>query len=129
MLKSIGNRLAQYAKHGTKIYRFNDAVFIVLTKRMNEIKTILETANQILSAFDKPFLMNYQENLVTANIGISTFPKDGQDEIELLKNADIAVHIAKTHKDSSIAQYNVHFSTQLQERIKLEKKHIQGVKI
>lgn len=128
LLKSIGNRLAQYAKHGTKIYRFNDAVFIVLTKRMNEIKTILETANQILSAFDKPFLMNYQENLVTANIGISTFPKDGQDEIELLKNADIAVHIAKTHKDSSIAQYNVHFSTQLQERIKLEKNIYKALK-
>lgn len=128
LLKSIGNRLEKYATSGTKIYRFNDAVFIILTKRTNEISTILETANQILSVFEEPFLINYQENLVSANMGISTFPKDGQNEVELLKNADIAVHIAKTQNHSSIAPYNVHFSTQLQERIQLEKNIYKALK-
>lgn len=128
LLKSIGNRLNSYAKDGTKIYRFNDAVFIVLTKRTHEINTILETANQVLSVFEQPFLMNYQETLVSANIGISTFPKDGQDEIDLLKNADIAVHIAKTQNQSSIARYNAHFSTQLQERVQLEKNIYKALK-
>ncbi|WP_062197035.1 sensor domain-containing protein [Massilibacterium senegalense] len=128
LLKSIGNRLEKYAKSGTKIYRFNDAVFIVLTKRTNEINTILETANQILSVFEEPFLMDHQDNLVSANIGISTFPKDGKSEIELLRNADIAVHIAKMQTHSSIAQYNVHFSAQLKERVQLEKNIYKALK-
>jgi len=43
----------------------------------------------------KPFAIMGEECRVTASIGISVFPKDGQDEQTLMKNADIAMYLQR----------------------------------
>lgn len=50
---------------------------------------------KIMSLFKYPFLIENNELYVTASIGISTCPADGESAEALLKNADIAMYHAK----------------------------------
>jgi EAL domain-containing protein (putative c-di-GMP-specific phosphodiesterase class I) len=52
-------------------------------------------AQKILDALARPFDLGGNETYVTASIGISVFPADGDDAETLLKNADMAMYRAK----------------------------------
>jgi diguanylate cyclase (GGDEF)-like protein len=48
-----------------------------------------------VDSFRKPFLIGTHQLVVTMSIGIAVYPGDGIDEGILLKNADIAMYLAK----------------------------------
>jgi diguanylate cyclase (GGDEF)-like protein/PAS domain S-box-containing protein len=52
-------------------------------------------AQRMLTAIGKPFIIDGNEVGVTASIGISVFPLDGENSESLLKNADAAMYHAK----------------------------------
>lgn len=49
----------------------------------------------MLSSIRKPFNLNGDEVYLTASIGVSIFPEDGDDPHDLLRNADIAMYRKK----------------------------------
>ena len=55
----------------------------------------MEVARKILETVARPFVLRDGSYTVTASIGIATYPQDGRDAPELLKNADIAMYRAK----------------------------------
>jgi EAL domain-containing protein (putative c-di-GMP-specific phosphodiesterase class I) len=52
-------------------------------------------AEKILAAFQEPFVLDGQEVMVGASLGISLFPSDGEDSETLLRHADDAKRRAK----------------------------------
>jgi diguanylate cyclase (GGDEF)-like protein len=52
---------------------------------------------KVLAVFDQPFQLKDHELRITASIGVSLYPRDGQDADTLLKHADIAVYQAKQY--------------------------------
>jgi EAL domain-containing protein (putative c-di-GMP-specific phosphodiesterase class I) len=57
---------------------------------------------------------------VTASVGISTYPADGQDEQTLMKNADIAMYLAKEEGKNNYQFYSKDIKAQSLERLSLE---------
>ena len=54
-------------------------------------------AKKVLAVFDRPFRLKGHEFRITASIGISLYPQDGQDAETLLTYADIAMYRAKQY--------------------------------
>ena len=52
-------------------------------------------ADKILELFAEPFMVADHELHMTASIGISMFPKDGDTAEMLIKHADAAMYAAK----------------------------------
>lgn len=52
-------------------------------------------ADKILSLFQSPFDIYGQVFLITSSIGIATYPVDGEDTENLIKDADTAMYMAK----------------------------------
>ncbi len=77
-------------------------------------------AQRILSAAMKPIVLMGQECRVTASIGISMYPKDAQDEQSLMKNADIAMYLAKEEGKNNYQFYSQKMKSQSFERLSLE---------
>ena len=61
----------------------------------------LELAEKVMEAFKNPLLLDQYELFVTACIGISMFPYDGEDSLVLVKNADAALYRAKEQGKNS----------------------------
>ncbi|MEM5768378.1 MAG: GGDEF domain-containing phosphodiesterase, partial [Bacillota bacterium] len=61
-------------------------------ENLNGIETI---ANKILKKLTEPFTVGGQECFISASIGVSIYPIDGNNAEELTKNADLAMYKSK----------------------------------
>src|SRR5205814_6189380 len=67
----------------------------ILLNDTHSSEAIFGIARKILQSLSRPFHVNGHELFVTASIGISLFPNDGEDVETLLKCADSAMYRAK----------------------------------
>jgi hypothetical protein len=80
-------------------------------------------ANKLLSALNEPFLVDGHDLRVSASIGISVYPQDGNDAETLLRLADIAMYRAKQNSSTDgehIAFYSQDMNKGMQERMRIE---------
>ena len=78
------------------------------------------TAQKIIDALTKPYIINEQELFVTASIGISLYPGDGENAITLLKNADIAMYRAKELGKNNFQFYSEELNRRVLKRLDME---------
>jgi len=95
VLKAAGERLIDCVREVDTIARLGGDEFVVMLTGIDRREDITVVANKALEAIAKPFTIDSYELFFTASIGISIYPKDGEDEQALLKNADTAMYRAK----------------------------------
>ena len=77
-------------------------------------------ARRLLNDLTIPFALKQQEVYITASIGISLYPLDGDDAESLLKNADIAMYHAKERGKNNYQFYSHSMNVAALERLTLE---------
>src|SRR5207248_6993240 len=77
------------------ISRLGGDEFTILLNDTNSTDAVFAVARKVLQSLTRPFRVNGHELFVTASIGISIFPSDGDDVETLLKCADSAMYRAK----------------------------------
>jgi len=95
LLKSVAQRLRDCLRQRDAIFRLGgDEFTIIITDLQNtlEVATISRKIQQELS---RPHRIHNHELYVTASIGISFYPDDGNTVEVLVKNADMAMYAAK----------------------------------
>ena len=94
--------------------------FIILIEEVTESSQPTTVAQKVLNAAIKPMVIMGEECRVTASIGISMYPKDGEDEQTLMKNADMAMYFAKEEGKNNFQFYSERTQTQAFERFSIE---------
>ena len=96
LLKQLANRLLEVLpKKGTFLSRISGDEFTIIIEEFQDIGEITELAGSIVDSFQKAFVLEQQEIVVTSSIGITLFPEHGDDRDTLIKNADTAMYRAK----------------------------------
>jgi diguanylate cyclase (GGDEF)-like protein/PAS domain S-box-containing protein len=95
--------------------------FVILIEGFNELSQVVAVASKILNIIIKPVVLLGEECRVTASIGISIYPKDGEDEQTLMKNADMAMYFAKEEGRNNYQFYAKNIQSQAFERFSIEK--------
>ncbi len=95
LLKTAGDRISNSVRQGDLVCRIGGDEFCVLAFGLKETKQIEQIADNILNALRIPLFINSKQLLVSASIGVVTYPKHGSNVEELLQHADIALHKAK----------------------------------
>jgi diguanylate cyclase (GGDEF)-like protein len=65
------------------------------SSKINRCSESIAGSRENIKSIATPFLLADEEHSITASIGISVYPLDGEDRINLLKHADIAMYRAK----------------------------------
>jgi len=120
LLAELATRLRATLREGDVIGRMGGDEFVVLIEEFTEAVQVAEVAKKVLETVGRPFLMQGREFEVTASLGISIFPEDGQDAQTLLKNADIAMYLVKQQGKNSFRFYAPQMNVHLIERLTLE---------
>lgn len=63
-------------------------------------------AQQTIKVFCEPIFLSGKELIVTSSIGISIYPDDGNDELQLIQYADKAMYEAKRKGKNQFFRYN-----------------------
>lgn len=95
LLRMVSQRLRRCLREGDSIGRLGGDEFLVcLPAPVNE-RDAAAVSGKILETLRDPFQVDAQELHVSASIGISVFPADGEDTDTLMRAADIAMYHAK----------------------------------
>ncbi len=95
VLRQVAGRLANWIDPADTVARLASDEFAVLLTEGSDRYHATAVVPEILHILAEPFVVDGQEVLVHASIGIAVFPEDGGDEFTLLKNADAAMIRAK----------------------------------
>ncbi|EKD71424.1 MAG: hypothetical protein ACD_46C00184G0004 [uncultured bacterium] len=120
VLKEMGNRFNGLLRAGDILARLGGDEFIILLNDIGHPKFAGPVAEKIITACAQPVKIETHEFFITASIGISVFPDDGDSLESLQKNADMAMYKAKK-AGGGIYQYYTHeMDIAAHEHIKLE---------
>ncbi|HEY3840995.1 MAG TPA: bifunctional diguanylate cyclase/phosphodiesterase, partial [Bryobacteraceae bacterium] len=95
LLQSIALRLTACVREVDTVSRQGGDEFVVLLSEVGQREDIAATARRLLGTVAEPHFINDHELCVTASIGVSVYPDDGNDADTLIKNADTAMYQAK----------------------------------
>ena len=120
LLQEVAKRLQSCLRESDTVARLGGDEFVILLPALRDAADVEVVAHKILAATSKSFVALGQEFRVTASVGVSTYPKDGEDEQSLMKNADIAMYQAKEDGKNHFQFYSVQMNTNSFERLALE---------
>jgi diguanylate cyclase (GGDEF)-like protein len=120
LLQEVGLRLQGCLRESDTVARMGGDEFVILLADLRDTSYLAVVANKILAATSESFEALGHEFRVTASVGISIYPLDGDDEQVLMKNADIAMYQAKDDGRNNFRAYSMRLNPHSFEVLALE---------
>ncbi|MHB2244064.1 putative bifunctional diguanylate cyclase/phosphodiesterase [Pseudomonas monsensis] len=95
MLKRVGQQLLLCVRESDSVFRYGSDEFVVILSDINHPQQTHAVAEKLLAAVRVPQMIAGHDVSVTASLGISVYPEDGPDAIELIKKAETAMRNVK----------------------------------
>lgn len=95
LLMEAAKRINQCVREMDTVARMGGDEFTVILSQMTDPIYAEKVAAAIIRKLTEPFIIGRAELNVSASIGITIYPTDGDSSEQLLKNADIAMYAAK----------------------------------
>jgi diguanylate cyclase (GGDEF)-like protein/PAS domain S-box-containing protein len=95
LLVAVADRLRTQVRCYDMLARFGGDEFVLLMPEVCSEQDVEVVANKLLCSFEQTFRVGDDQLYITASIGISLFPRDGEESDVLLRHADSAMYQAK----------------------------------
>ncbi len=95
LLQQVTDRLRACVREPDTLARMGGDEFMLLINDLADDQTALLVAERMGAALRKPCSLDGREIFLTASMGISMYPRDGEDVSALRRNADAAMYQAK----------------------------------
>jgi diguanylate cyclase (GGDEF)-like protein/PAS domain S-box-containing protein len=127
LLRQVAERLAPLIRMSDTLARVGGDEFILLLSRIEQRESAGLVARKIQDLFRPAFRVAGRDLFVTPSIGISVFPDDGDDADSIVKNADVAMYVAKQRGRDNYQFYSRTGERGGLERLDLESKLHQAI--
>ncbi|MDR3478624.1 MAG: EAL domain-containing protein [Gammaproteobacteria bacterium] len=105
LLKSVSERLKSHIHLEDTLARLGGDEFVIILMDIPSKAKLEERVGELIGLFQNPFDLEAREVVLTASIGVSLYPKDGETVDVLLRNADVAMYRAKACKGNNFKLY------------------------
>ena len=95
ILVSTAERLKNVMRADDTVGRLGGDEFFILIDSFSSQDALVGIANKILYALNKPFAIGQLNTLLSASIGISVYPDDGDTVEDLLVSSDLSMYHSK----------------------------------
>lgn len=126
LLIQAAERLQGLVRAEDMIARLGGDEFVILLMEQKEsinevIYNAQNIAQKIGSALSQPYILQEHDYFMTASLGISLFPIEGESSTDLLKHADSAMYKAKAEGGNTSRFYEPSMQKAADERLSIEK--------
>jgi diguanylate cyclase (GGDEF)-like protein len=95
LLQMAAQRIGTCLRKSDTGARLGGDEFAVLLTNLADEADAGRIADKVLAALREPIVLRGRQHLITASVGIATFPRDASSAEDLLKRADAAMYAAK----------------------------------
>jgi diguanylate cyclase (GGDEF)-like protein/PAS domain S-box-containing protein len=120
LIQRVATRFKTCLRASDVVARLGGDEFVVALVDIAKPADVAIVAQKILAIFASPFLIDGHEISISASIGISVYPTDGNTVEDLLKHADIAMYRAKEQGRSNFLFYSDDMNVRSLEKLELE---------
>jgi diguanylate cyclase (GGDEF)-like protein/PAS domain S-box-containing protein len=120
LLHLVAKRLLAAVRTSDTVSRMGGDEFVILLSEVAHAGDAGVKAGKILSALSAPFEIEQNTLRVTASIGVTTYPEDGQSAELLIRNADLAMYQAKEKGRSNYQFFEKGMNVRAVERQSIE---------
>jgi diguanylate cyclase (GGDEF)-like protein/PAS domain S-box-containing protein len=120
LLEEVAGRLKSCIRESDIAARVGGDEFIIVLTNITLTEDAAQVAEKILLHLCLPFPISSHEFSISASIGISVYPLDGEQAEVLLKHADMAMYYAKEQGRNNYQFYNSFINTSTMELMLLE---------
>ena len=105
VLTQLAERLSQSLRKTDTLARLSGDEFVAIVE-VNHARALALVAESLQRCLTTPFSAAEEELFATVSIGVSSFPNDGSDVNELMRNADHAMYRAKSLGRDTVCFYS-----------------------
>lgn len=120
LLRDVGERLQKIVRASDTVARMGGDEFTVLLPNMEDPDDAALVAQKIVQNVSEVYQVEGNEIYITASLGITIFPDDGNTVDELLKNADTAMYHAKSNGRNVFQFYSQEMNSRMKNRVELQ---------
>lgn len=120
LLKKVASTLSGHLRASDTLARIGGDEFLLLLDDVEAPRYAGTIAEKVLTLLSETIMVSGYELFISASIGISFYPDDGEDVTSLVKNADTAMYFAKTQGRNAYHFYAPAMSDYARERMHLE---------
>jgi diguanylate cyclase (GGDEF)-like protein/PAS domain S-box-containing protein len=120
LLQEVARRMTGAVRAGDTLARLGGDEFVLLLEDDASAQQAAVVARKMLELFATPICIAEHRLVVTASIGISLYPGDGEDADTLLKHADRAMYEAKSRGRNAYQFFEPALSARVLERLVME---------
>lgn len=95
LLREMSVRLARVVRESDLLVRLSGDEFMVVLEQVTDLDAPRMVAQKLLDEIREPSHIEGHEIYISASVGLSLFPDDGDDAETLMRNADLAMYRAK----------------------------------
>jgi diguanylate cyclase (GGDEF)-like protein len=121
LLKQVGARLAAVTRSGDMVARLGGDEFAIVQAQVSDATQCEQLAVRAIKAVSEPYVIEGRRITMGASIGVALAPRDGTDPDQLLKNADLALYVAKGYGRGVHRFYDPAMSVELRNRVDMER--------
>jgi diguanylate cyclase (GGDEF)-like protein/PAS domain S-box-containing protein len=120
LLQEVATRLRSCVRDCDVIIRMGGDEFVVVFRNVTDSDEVTRGAGRIVEALNQPIIIDHQPLQTTGSVGVSMYPRDGADMVELLKHSDAAMYQAKDRGRNNVQTFSHIMDRKLKERVAVE---------
>ncbi|ERS86451.1 diguanylate cyclase [Marinobacter sp. EVN1] len=122
LMLRLAERLRQTLRRVDSLMRIGGDELAIIVEKVEDSLDIAQIIRKVVSALDEPVMVDGQNVVVSASLGVATYPEAGDSPEELLRRANRAMFEAKRDPGTSYRFYDrqLHISAGYQLRLEAD---------
>ena len=120
LLQEVANRLRAVVRDSDVVIRMGGDEFVVVFRNVKSYDEVTLGAGRIIETLNQPIIIDQHPLQTTGSVGVSVFPRDGSNMVELLKHSDTAMYQAKDRGRNNVQMFSHAMNRKLKHRVAVE---------
>jgi diguanylate cyclase (GGDEF)-like protein len=129
LLVSVTERIASSVRESDLVARLGGDEFAILTEDAPDLRRSVAMAERLVRDLHTPYLINGNQVVTTVSIGIASARHAGETASDVVRNADLAMYMAKANGKAGFAVFDPGMHAVIRERHELASQLLNAVEM